>query len=199
MGDWISQLIGQFGYAGIAFLMFAETMFPPIPSEVIMPLAGLSAARGGLSLGPVILAGTFGAMLGNFLWYWIAIKLGLARFRPLVDRFGRWMTLDWDEVERSERWFAKYGVAFVFFSRMLPTLRSIASIPAGLMNMRLIPFLIWSTIGTAAWTAALASAGYVLGSRYTEVDAYIGPVSTAIIVAILLGYAWRVVTWKPKR
>lgn len=199
MGDWVRQLIEQSGYLGVAFLMFAETVFPPIPSEVIMSLAGLQAAKGEMSLVGVIVCGTFGAMLGNTFWYLLARALGLDRFKPLIDRFGRWLTMDWAEVQRGEKWFRSHGAVFVFFGRLLPTIRSLVSIPAGLLHMSLSRFLIWSTLGTLGWTSLLAVAGYVLGQRYEMVDHYIGPLSTAIIILLALWYFWRVLTWKPSR
>jgi len=197
MSDWVIRLIEQTGYLGVAFLMFLETIFPPIPSEVIMPVAGLQAARGEMSLWGVIASGTGGAMLGNYFWYLAARVIGIERFRPLIERYGRWLTLDWPEIERAEKLFGRYGSAFVFFARMLPTLRSLISIPAGLLKMRLWTFVIWSTIGTAGWTTLLAVAGWTLGRRFPEVEEVIGPVSTAVIVLIIAAYLWRMLTWKP--
>ena len=198
MSDWITNLIEQTGYLGVAFLMFLETMFPPIPSEVIMPVAGLQAAKGHLSLWGVIAAGTAGAMLGNYFWYLAARVIGIDRFRPLIERWGRWLTVDWYEVERAEKLFGKYGSAFVFFGRMLPTMRSLISIPAGMLKMRLSSFVIWSTIGTAGWTALLTFSGWVLGRNFDRVDDYVGPVSMAVIVIIIAAYVWRVIFWRPR-
>jgi membrane protein DedA with SNARE-associated domain len=199
MSDWIVELIQQTGYLGVAFLMFLETVFPPIPSEVIMALAGLSASKGEMTLWGVILSGTGGAMLGNYFWYLVARVIGVERFRPLIERHGRWLTMDWAEVERGERLFARYGAAYVFFGRMLPTIRSLISIPAGLLKLRLSTFVIWSTLGTAGWTTILAVAGYQLGQNFGEIETYVGPVSTAIIVLIVLGYVWRLITWRPAK
>lgn len=198
MGDWVRELIEQSGYLGVFLLMLAETVFPPIPSEVIMSLSGLQAARGTMALPLVILAGTAGAMLGNFLWYVVARALGLERFHPLVDRFGRWVTLDWKEVKRADHFFDRYDRWFVFLGRMVPTIRSLVSIPAGLFGMPMLPFLIWSTLGTFGWTAALATAGYLLQQRYTDVDRYLGPVSTGVVAVLILWYLFRVATWKPR-
>lgn len=197
MSDWVIRLIEQTGYLGVAFLMFLETIFPPIPSEVIMPVAGLQAARGDMTLWGVIASGTGGAMLGNYFWYLAARVIGIERFRPFIERYGRWLTLDWPEIERAEKLFGRYGSAFVFFARLLPTLRSLISIPAGLLKMRLWTFVIWSTIGTAGWTALLATAGWTLGKRFPEVEKFVGPVSTAVIVLIVVAYLWRMLTWKP--
>lgn len=196
MGQWIQQLIDQLGYLGIAVLMFVETVFPPLPSEVIMPLAGLRASRGALSLPGVIAAGAMGAMAGNLAWYLIARAIGVDRLHGLIDRHGRWLTMDWNEVERAQGWFRHDGAAFVCLGRMVPTVRSVVSIPAGLLRMPLPRFLFWSTLGTTAWTAMLAIAGYLLGQRYTAVGRYLGPISTGIIVGLVLWYVWRVATWK---
>jgi membrane protein DedA with SNARE-associated domain len=198
MGDWVIRLIDSTGYIGVFFLMLGETLFPPIPSEVIMPVAGLRAAQGPLNLWLVIASGTAGAMFGNFFWYLLARVIGLKRFRPFIERHGRWLTLDWPDIEKAERLFGRFGGLIVFFGRLLPTIRSIVSIPAGLLRMRLKSFLFWSTVGTAGWTAALAIGGYWLGSQFKNVEKIIGPVSSAIVVLIVLAYAWRQVTWRKR-
>ena len=199
MTDWIIHLIEDAGYLGVGFLMFLETVFPPIPSEVIMSVAGLAAARGKMDITSVIAAGTAGAMLGNYFWYLAARVIGIERFKPLILRWGRFLTLDWKEIEKAEKLFGTQGWAIVFFGRMLPTLRSLVSIPAGLLHMRLSTFVIWSTIGTAGWTALLGLAGYTMGKNFKEVDAFVGPIAIAVMVVILLGYVWRLITWKPDR
>jgi membrane protein DedA with SNARE-associated domain len=194
MGDWIVRLIEQSGYLGIGFLMFLETIFPPIPSEVIMPVAGVAAGQGRMTYGWVVASGTAGAMLGNIFWYLGARALGIIRLRPIVERWGRWLTVTWPEIERAERWFRVNGTFFVFLGRMLPTVRSLVSVPAGLLKMRFRTFLIASTLGTAGWTALLAGAGYKLGENYTEINDWLGPASNAILVVLALGYVWRLWT-----
>ncbi len=198
MGDWVIRLIDDTGYIGVFFLMLAETVFPPIPSEVIMPVAGMRAAQGPLALWGVIASGTAGAMLGNFFWYLLARVIGLGRFRPFIERYGRWLTLDWPDVEKAEKLFGRFGGLIVFFGRLLPTVRSIVSIPAGLLRMRLKSFLFWSTVGTAGWSAALALAGYWLGTQFEDIEKIIGPLSSAVIVVIVLAYVWRQLTWRKR-
>ncbi len=197
MNNWIISLIEQSGYLGVGFLMFLETVFPPIPSEVIMSVAGLAAAHDKLEIVPVIASGMCGAMLGNTFWYFAARVIGIERLKPLIIRWGRWLTLDWPEIERAQKLFGTQGWAVVFFGRMLPTLRSLISIPAGLLKMRLSTFLIWSTIGTTGWTILLAMSGYLVGKRFPDVDTYVGPLSMAVIVVIVAAYAWRLIVWKP--
>jgi membrane protein DedA with SNARE-associated domain len=198
MDDWIIRLVDQGGYWGVALLMFLETVFPPVPSEVIMTVAGVSASRGNMALAGVVGAGTAGAMLGNYLWFWLAIKFGSDRLHRFADRYGRWLTLNWKEIERGQELFRKHGSIIILVARMLPTLRSLISIPAGIFGMSHRRFLVYSTIGTAGWSAALAGAGYALGSQFEDVEKILGPLSTAVIVLIVLGYIWRLIRWKPE-
>lgn len=198
MEDWIIRLVDWAGYWGVAALMLLETVFPPVPSEVIMTVAGVAAARGTMTLAGTILAGTAGAMLGNWLWYWLAIRFGRTRLHAFIDRNSRWLTLDWDEVERGERLFARHGAIIVLVARMIPTLRSLISVPAGLFRMSQRRFLVFSTIGTLGWSAALAGAGYFLGSQFDDVEQWLGPLSALVIAAIVLTYLWRVLTWKTR-
>jgi membrane protein DedA with SNARE-associated domain len=197
MTEWVRDAIGQGGYLAVFVLMFAETVFPPIPSELIMSLTGFAAAAGKMSLGIAILAGTAGAMLGNIAWYLFARALGLDRLRPLIDRHGRWLTMDWREIERCERWFARRRGLFVGIGRMLPSMRSLISVPAGLVRMRFLPFLLWSSLGTLGWTAMLAFAGWILGTRFGTMETLISIGSTVMIVAMASYYLWRVATWRP--
>ena len=199
MSDWIVRLIEDAGYLGVAFLMFLETVFPPVPSEIIMTVAGLGAAKGKMNIAAVIASGTAGAMLGNYFWYLVARVIGVDRLKPFIVRWGRFLTIDWQEIEKAERLFGTQGWAIVFFGRMLPTLLSLISIPAGLLKMRLSTFVFWSTIGTAGWTARLGLAGYVMGKSFEQVDAFVGPIATAVIAVIVIGYLWRLITWTPHK
>jgi len=198
VSDWIGNLIEQSTYLGVALLMLLETVFPPIPSEVIMAYAGLKASEGSMTLWGAIVAGTAGAMAGNILWFWLARAIGIERIMPLADRYGRWLTVDSKEIRRADEFFDRYDRWFVLFGRMVPTIRSLVSIPAGLFGMRWRTFLIFSTIGTAGWTAGLAIAGYALGQQFEDVERYLGPISTGVIVVLVLVYVWRVITWKPR-
>jgi len=194
MSDWIVRLIEQSGYLVVAFLMFLETVFPPIPSEVIMSVAGVAAGQGKLGYGLVVASGTAGAMLGNILWYLAARALGIQRLEPIVHRWGRWITMSWAEVMRAQRWFDEHGTFFVFLGRLLPTVRSLVSVPAGLLKMSFRRFMLASTLGTAGWTAILAGAGYKLGENYRDIDKIIGPAANAILVVLIVGYVYRLWT-----
>lgn len=194
MNDWVIRLIEQSGYLGVGFLMFLETVFPPIPSEVIMPIAGMAAAEGKLHFGFVVASGTAGAMLGNVVWYLAARALGVERLEPLIRRHGRWVTMTWPEVQRAEKWFRENGIFFVFMGRLVPTVRSLVSVPAGLLKMRFKTFFIASTIGTLGWTALLASAGFKLRENYADMADWVGSASNAVLVVLFAGYVWRLWT-----
>jgi len=195
MYDWVIGLIDRGGYGGVFLLMLLETIFPPIPSEVILPLAGMRAGQGALGLPGVIGAATAGAMAGNIFWYWVARRVNHGRFRHFIDRYGRWLTLDWHDVETVQRMFRRGAALVVCVGRFLPNLRTIVSVPAGLARMRIAPFLLWSTLGTAVWSAGLAGGGYLLGARFERIDAVLAPLSTAVIVGGILWYLWRQLTW----
>ena len=197
MNDWVVRLIEQSGYLGVGFLMFLETVFPPIPSEIIMPVAGVAAAKGQMQLSLVILSGTAGAMLGNIFWYLAARALGIQRLKPIIQKHGKWLTVSWSEVERAHDWMEKHGAAFVLLGRLIPTVRSLVSIPAGLLDMRFRTFVIASTLGTFAWTAILAGAGFRLRSDFHQIDQWMGPLADAVIVVIVVAYLWRLIRHKP--
>lgn len=196
MFDWITGIVRQAGYVGVAVLMLLENVIPPIPSELIMPLAGFTAARGELSMVVVVLAGTAGSVVGALFWYFVGRRLGLDRLKRLAARHGRWLTLSPADVDRADKWFGRHGRRAVFFGRLVPTVRTLISVPAGINGMPLASFLAWSTLGTGLWTALLAGAGYLLQSQYDRVADYLNPVSTAVVVLIVGAYLYRVATFR---
>ena len=199
-GGWIGEIIAQGGIAGIFGLTLVETVFPPIPSEVVMPLAGIAAARGEVTLAGAVAAGIAGSMGGNILLYVIARRLGAARFERWVEAHGRWLTLDLAGLARVRRWFTRHGGWAVGLGRCMPGIRSLISIPAGLIDMRWSRFLLWSLLGTSVWTTGLTVAGYSLGSAgLPAVERWLGPVSNALIVAAAAVYVVRLLTWRPSR
>jgi membrane protein DedA with SNARE-associated domain len=145
----------------------------------------------------VIASGTAGAMLGNIVWYLAARALGVNRLEPLIRRHGRWFTMTWDEVQRAEKWFRQNGVFFVFLGRLIPTVRSLVSVPAGLLRMRFKTFFLASTLGTLGWTTLLTAAGFKLRENYGDLDALVGPASNAVLVVLAAGYLWRL--WTHRR
>ena len=191
MFDWLTGVIADGGYLGIVLLMLAENVFPPIPSELIMPLAGFVAAKGELNVGLVVLAGVLGSMLGALPWYYAGHLVGEERMRAFAARHGHWLTLDEKEIGRAIDWFEKHGRMAVLLGRLVPTLRTLISLPAGIARMPLVPFLIYSTIGTALWTGLLAAAGFWLQDNYALVADSVDLISKIIIGLIVLIYVWR--------
>ena len=198
MSQWIVTLIAGGGYFGIALLMFLENVFPPIPSEVIMGLAGIQVGQGKMDFWIVVLVGTIGSTLGNYVWYLIGRLYGFRRLEKLVDRWGRWLTLEWEDIGKINALFQRHGGKIVFFFRFFPAFRTIVSLPAGLFRMGQIRFLLATFAGAAIWNVLLTGAGYYLGRNFSRIDDYVGPISTAAIAAILLFYIYRVITWKPR-
>jgi membrane protein DedA with SNARE-associated domain len=197
MFEWIAGLIDRLGYAGIALLMFAENIFPPIPSEIVMPAAGYDAARGERSLIGVIAAGLVGSLAGALFWYGIGRWVGDERLKAWAGRHGRWLTMTPRDVVRADRWFERHCGWAVLIGRLIPAVRTLISVPAGIFGMALPRFLLFSGIGSAIWTTALALAGYQLGRNYAAVGDYLGPVSNTVIATLVVVYVVRVLRWKP--
>jgi membrane protein DedA with SNARE-associated domain len=193
MLDWITHIIQTLSYPGITLLMFLENVFPPLPSELIMPLAGYVASRGGLATVGVILAGTLGSILGALPPYYLGLRLGEERLCEWADRHGRWLALSGHDIERAKQWFDRHGAAAVLIGRLVPGIRSVISLPAGVDRMPLPLFLAYTTVGAGAWTALLTGAGHVLGTHYQIVDRFLGALSTAVIAGIVLAFAVRAV------
>lgn len=197
MFDWITSMIEGGGAFAIAALMLLENVFPPIPSELIMPLAGFNAARGGTSLLAVILAGAAGSLAGAWMWYLVGRAYGANRLRRMIARHGRWLTMTPAELERAQQWFDRHGRSAVFLGRLFPTVRTLISVPAGLARMFMPRFILFSALGSLLWCSALALAGYWLESRYEQVSAWLNPVSTIIVITLISVYIWRVIRWRP--
>ncbi len=198
MTSFIVDLIARGGYWGIFLLMALENIVPPIPSEVIMGLGGMAVARGKMDLWWLVGIGTAGTVVGNYFWYWVGRRFGYLGLRPFIDRWGRWLTVEWEDVEHITRFFHDRGGWVVFVFRFMPTFRTMVSLPAGMSAMPRWRFLLATAAGSAIWNTALAAAGLILDRRFQELDRYVGPVAVAITVAIVLVYIYRMITWKPR-
>jgi membrane protein DedA with SNARE-associated domain len=188
----------NWGYWGVFLLMVLENVIPPIPSEAIMSMGGIAVAKGQMNFAALIAVGTAGTVLGNLFWWEIGRRLGYKRLKPLIDRWGRWLTMDWHEVERLKSYFDKWGGPTVLIFRFLPVGRTLISIPAGLMHMPFWRFVGYTAVGSTIWNLILVSVGYGLGKGVEDIEHWVAPVVTAIIVSIILLYLWRVFTWKPR-
>lgn len=193
MFEWIVGIVDRAGYLGVFILMFAENIFPPIPSELIMPLAGFHCARGDMNPVGAVIAGTLGSVAGALPWYWAGRILGKPRIDRLVERHGAFLTIDPPDVDRAEAWLRRHGWSAVFFGRLAPLVRTVISLPAGIARMPLWGFLALTALGSAIWVAALTAAGYVLNSQYERVQHWLDPVTTAIIAGAVALYAFRLV------
>lgn len=199
MTEWILDTIARGGYWGIAFLMAIENIFPPIPSELIMGLGGINVANGRMEFWPLLVAGSIGSTAGNYVWYQIGRSYGYERLKPFIDRWGRWLTLDWEDVEHMIGFFRRHGHWVVFALRFSPLLRTMISLPAGLAHMGRVRFLIYTIAGTTIWNILLIGAGYYLGSRFDELERFTGPVAVGTAAIIIGVYLWRVATWRPRK
>jgi membrane protein DedA with SNARE-associated domain len=192
--NFIQHQIQNYGYLAIFVLMVAESACIPIPSEVTMLLGGALATlafAATVHIRPLnfLLVGLLGT-LGNLVGSWIAYGVGRAGGRPLIERWGRFVFLRQHELDRAEAWFGDHGEAAVFFSRLLPVVRTFISLPAGVAEMPLVPFTLYTVAGCLPWTFALAAVGYALGSKWTTVDRYFKPI-TLILAAVLVALvAW---------
>jgi membrane protein DedA with SNARE-associated domain len=197
MHELIIETIAQGGYLGIALLMAIENIFPPIPSEVIMGIGGVLIARGSMEFWPLLAAGTIGSTAGNYAWFWVGDRWSYRRLAPFIERWGRWLTLDWEHIEQASRFFQRHGQWVVLILRCSPFMRTMISLPAGLAHMNVWRFLIFTFIGAGAWNVLLILAGQWL-ANWLEESRVIGWIIIGLIVLAVAAYVWRLMTWKPR-
>lgn len=198
MHDLIIEAIRLGGYWGIFFLMVLENVIPPIPSEVIMGLGGVLVARGQMQFWPLLAWGTIGSTLGNYAWFWVGEKWGQNRLEPFIARWGRWLTVEWEDIERATAFFRKHGPWVVFACRFSPFLRTMISLPAGLARMSVWRFLAFTFAGAAIWNTLLIWGGTWLAGAIGQYEAAAQWVIAALVVLTLAWYLYRVITWKPR-
>lgn len=186
LADWIPSIMNQLGYFGIALLMFLENLFPPIPSELIMPLAGFTVSQGKMDFIGAVLAGSVGTILGAYPWYYLGKWVNEERLEHLADKYGKWLSLGAKDIHKANAWFNRHGGKAVFFCRLVPGVRTLISLPAGINAMPLLPFTLYSSLGTLLWVLFLTGAGYKLGDHYELVDEYLGPVSKIVLASLVI-------------
>ena len=199
MTDFLLELLDKGGYIGIFFLMVAENVFPPIPSEVIMGAAGVLVAKGQMTFGTVWVVATAGTVVGNLFWFYIGKAWSQEQLKRIIDRWGRWLTFEWDEFTKARDIFRKYGDWIVFALRFSPILRTIVSLPAGLAQMKLWRFVLFTALGSAIWNAILIFGGKVAAPLVDRFETIAGYSVVAFVLAGVLYYVYRVVTWKPAK
>ena len=188
--QWVLSIMEKLGYLGIAFLMFLDNVFPPIPSEIIMPSAGYTASKGELTLIGVIMAGSAGSILAAMLLYWIGRKVPQQRLFKLTERYGKYLRIQVSDLEKALDWFNKHGHRIVFFGRMIPAVRSLISIPAGMSKMPFAKFMFYSIAGTLIWTSFLAYLGFHFSQNQALMSLIMQRISTIILAIVILYLLW---------
>jgi membrane protein DedA with SNARE-associated domain len=190
----VTDIIERLGYIGIAGLIALENVFPPIPSEIILPLAGFMAGRGDFWLPAVVVAATIGSVVGALVLYAVGAWLGDKRLRQLVNRYGRFLGVHEHDLDRANNWFDRYGSTAVFLGRLVPVIRSIVSVPAGIRRMSLGQFLLYTAVGSTIWNGVLIGLGWALGDHWEQVGDYVSYFQYVVILAIVVAvgvFFWR--------
>lgn len=189
LAQWVQDVIESLGYLGVALLVIAENLFPPIPSEIVLPFAGFVARRGDGSVIVMVVASTVGSVVGALLLYAIAAAIGPERIHAFVVRFGKWFGVKESDMVRAEEWFDRRSNVAVLVGRCVPLIRSLVSIPAGFRRMRFSSFVVLTAIGSAVWNVALIGAGAALGDQWDRVGDYVGIFQWIVILAIVAAAA----------
>lgn len=194
MSGWATRIMDALGYFGLAFLVALENVFPPIPSEIILPLAGFNSSQGSMNLFLAIFFATVGSVVGATILYYVGYIFGEVRVRYIIRRWGRWLGFQEADVDKADVWFDRHGGLAVMLCRVIPIVRSLISIPAGLRKMPIVTFLLYTTLGSLLWNTVLVTAGYVLGDNWKHVEEYVGYLQWVVIVAVVVIGAWWVWT-----
>ena len=194
MQNWITEFMGQFGYISIFILITLENVFPPIPSEIILTFGGFMTTNTELTIPGVILIATAGSVAGAMILYWIGRFFDVKRLEKFINRWGHLLGVKAKDIHRADKWFKRHGYRTVFFCRMIPLIRSLISIPAGMSDMKFGMFLLFTTAGTLIWNTLLVCAGALLGESWEKILAFTEVYSD--ITYVLLGLAGvAVVVW----
>lgn len=188
MFEWITDMVAAGGYAGIFALMVLENLFPPIPSELIMAASGFAAARGLLSMPLLLVAAVAGTLVGNIVWYELGRWLGVERFRPLVARWGKWFAVEVEDLDRATTMLKRWGPFAICIGRMFPGVRTLISVPAGMVEIPRGVFYLWTALGSLVWLTFLAYAGYFLEEHYDRVEKWVEPLAWVVVGAAVGAY-----------
>lgn len=200
LATWVQDVINQFGYLGVALLVVLENVFPPIPSEIVLPFAGFAAQQGAVDIAAgavqsdtsvigMMIAATVGSVVGALILYFVSAAIGPDRLRAFVEKFGKWFGVKSSDLVRAEAWFDRRSVVAVLVGRCVPLIRSIVSIPAGFRRMKLTSFIALTALGSAAWNVALIGAGAVLKDQWDRVGDYVGIFQWVVVAAIIVALA----------
>ena len=183
IGSFALSTISQLGYAGIFFLMMLESMIVPVPSELVMPFAGFLIAQGGFTFPLVVIFSTLGSITGSLLSYYIGKRWGY----KIVASYGKYVLVDIEDLKKTEAWFTKRGELTIFISRLIPVIRHLISLVAGIGKMSIKKFLLYTIIGATIWNAFLAYLGCVLGQHWHEVTQYTEEIDIGIVILLIIG------------
>lgn len=186
MESWITEFMEQFGYMGILLLIALENLFPPIPSEVILTFGGFMTTYTSLTPLGVIVVATLGSLIGAIILFYIGRLLGVERLEKIVDRWGRLLRVKKEDIRKADAWFDKYGYWAVFLCRMVPLIRSLISLPAGMSGMKIVPFLFFTTIGTLIWNTILVFVGAAVGDNWEQIVEFMDVYSNIAYALIAL-------------
>ncbi|EJY96763.1 DedA family protein [Staphylococcus arlettae] len=195
MEQWITQFMEQFGYFGIALLIFLENIFPPIPSEIILTFGGFMTTKSSLGFIGVTVASTLGSIIGAIVLYGIGLWIGEDKLYRLVNRYGKILRVKSTDLTKTFKWFEKYGYWTIFFCRFVPLIRSLISIPAGITKMNFSVFIIFSTLGTIIWNMVLIYLGMTVGGNWHQIVYYMDIYSKVIYVILLLIVIYFIWKW----
>ncbi len=186
LAGWVQEVIERLGAIGVALLVILENVFPPIPSEIVLPFAGFVAQRGDGSVVLMIVAATVGAVVGALILYYVAALIGPVRLGVFIAKFGKWFGVKPSDLMRAEQWFDRHAVAAVLLGRCVPLIRSVVSVPAGFRRMPLVPFIAYTALGSAVWNTVLIGAGAVLGNQWEKDEPYVAVLQWLVLATIVL-------------
>jgi membrane protein DedA with SNARE-associated domain len=190
--QWCTQLIGSWGLPAVFVLMLLESACIPVPSEAIMPFAGFAVSQGKLTLAGIVIAGVAGNLVGS----WIAYAVGFYGGRPFVDRWGKYVLLRPHHLDTAEHWFDHYGAPVVFFGRMIPSVRTFISLPAGFGKMKFWKFTLFTALGCIPWVAMLGYLGYKLGANWDKIQPYLHYADYLVVLAFIVLVVYAVMRWR---
>ena len=201
LASFIETVIEKIGYLGVALLVGLENIIPVIPSEIVQPYAGFVAQKDGFSAVVImVVVATIGSIIGALAMYWIAAVIGDDRLHQFIRRFGKWVHVRESDLNKAEEWFDRHATAAVFVGRCVPLIRSVISIPAGFRRMKLLPYTLYTALGSLLWNIALIGAGALLGENWERVGRYVGVfqwVVIALVVVAVARFVWTHVLKKP--
>ena len=190
IASWVTDIVEDLGYIGLLLMISLENVFPPIPSEIVLPLAGYLTGQGRRWFPGAVLAATAGSVLGALVLYYVGYYFGEHRLRSIVRKIGKWAMISESDIDKADAWFDRHDRKAVLIGRLFPVVRSLISIPAGIRRMQLTHFIVYTAIGSAIWNSVLIGIGWILGDNWDDVEQYVGYLQYLVILAVLVGAGW---------